>query len=63
LDAATTAIEFLRRRREFGFRQYGRGVEPLDPDHDWLREAIEECADQLVYLIAEWERSRGRRFL
>jgi len=41
----------LKSQMDKGVRKYGHGLIVSD-GHDWLQEAIEECVDQLQYLVA-----------
>lgn len=41
----------LAHQMDKGVRKYGHGL-VLNDGHDWLAEAIEECVDQLQYLVA-----------
>ena len=42
-------LKMIEDRLEVGRKKYGTEVNPFD-GRDWLQEAIEECADMLVYL-------------
>ena len=47
-------LEVMEQRWAIGRERYGEGIESFQHDNamDWLDEAIEECADQLQYLVA-----------
>lgn len=53
-DIEKYSIDILRSRFATGRKKYGVGIlteQHADPI-DWVDEAIEECADQLQYLVA-----------
>lgn len=45
-------LEMIKDRLRIGAEKYGEEIDPND-GRDWLEEAIQECADMLVYLCTE----------
>jgi hypothetical protein len=53
-ETEKAVFEVLAKRWEIGRKRYGKGItykSGWDPVK-WCQEAIEECADQLQYLVA-----------
>lgn len=38
---------------EFGYKKYGKALDPHDSEYDWMKMAEEELADLVKYLKAE----------
>ena len=45
-------IELIKKRLEIGKEEYGTESNPLD-GRDWIKEALEELLDAIVYLAAK----------
>ena len=45
-------IELIKKRLEIGKKEYGTEINPLD-GRDWMKEALEELLDAIVYLAAK----------
>lgn len=52
LNMNNSILKMIESRLRVGAEKYGEEINPLD-GRDWLEEAIQECADQLVYLCTE----------
>lgn len=55
---ADLSVQELRKREILGEAKYGHPIDVHD-GRKWLDEAIEECADQLQYLVALRERLKS----
>lgn len=44
------------RQEGYGIKKYGKPLDPMDRQHDWLNMTIEELVDGFKYLLAERER-------
>ena len=51
-------IDIIHQRESKGMERYGHPIDPFD-GREWIDEAIEECADQLQYLVAFREQIKG----
>ena len=45
-------IELIKKRLEIGKEEYGTEINPFD-GRDWIKEALEELLDAIVYLAAK----------
>lgn len=53
VDCTLKVIEELLNRREKGLAEYGKPVNPQDPNENWLQHAFHEDLDRTVYMQAE----------
>jgi hypothetical protein len=60
-DITDRVIADFERRRELGMQEYGKPLEPHDPNEDWIWNAYEESMDHTIYLRAAWEREQARK--
>jgi len=53
-ETEIAVMQVMQSRRRLGRERYGEGISYLQGDDPliWVQQAIEECADQLQYLVA-----------